>query len=198
MVKKNYYTILEIKHNASADEIKRAYRRLAFESHPDRNPENEEAEERFKDISEAYAVLSDPAKRDEYDGRFVSRQYTRQYRHEDYHQWTSAADFFEKFFLTRGVCGGFRFRSMQAGYGNRYRQESHSEWTGRHPVFDLHISECEAAAGTDQEVLLRQGWRTARVVIQIPPQVHDGMIFRVTIGGQAGFTGDLYVRIRIV
>jgi DnaJ-class molecular chaperone len=64
---KNYYHILGVAERASPEEIKRAYRGLAVKSHPDLNPNNPRAEERFKLISEAYAVLSDPAKRAEYD-----------------------------------------------------------------------------------------------------------------------------------
>lgn len=63
----DYYAILSVSHDAGKEEIKRAYRKLALEYHPDRNPGNPEAEERFKKISEAYAVLIDPEKRAEYD-----------------------------------------------------------------------------------------------------------------------------------
>lgn len=63
----DYYTILGIDHDASEDAIKKAYRKLAKECHPDRHPDNEESEERFKNLQEAYAVLSDPDKRKSYD-----------------------------------------------------------------------------------------------------------------------------------
>jgi curved DNA-binding protein CbpA len=63
----NYYEALSVSQNASADEIKKAYRKLALETHPDRNPGDVRAEERFKRINEAYGVLSDPAKRAQYD-----------------------------------------------------------------------------------------------------------------------------------
>ncbi len=64
---KDYYAILGVPRNATLEEIKRAYRRLALQYHPDRNPGNKEAEEKFKEISEAYEVLSDPQKRAIYD-----------------------------------------------------------------------------------------------------------------------------------
>ncbi|MBW1989724.1 MAG: DnaJ domain-containing protein [Deltaproteobacteria bacterium] len=64
---KDYYHILEVKRTASAEEIKRSYRRLAFACHPDKNPGDLAAEERFKEVSEAYAVLMDPDKRRRYD-----------------------------------------------------------------------------------------------------------------------------------
>ncbi|MGP0564564.1 MULTISPECIES: DnaJ domain-containing protein [unclassified Nitrospina] len=64
---KDYYQILGVAETASSEEIKKAYRKLAVETHPDRNPNDPKAEERFKDITEAYGVLMDPKKRQEYD-----------------------------------------------------------------------------------------------------------------------------------
>ncbi|HRR57361.1 MAG TPA: DnaJ domain-containing protein, partial [Acidobacteriota bacterium] len=64
---KDYYATLGVNRNASADEIKKAYRKLAKQYHPDRNPGDKQAEERFKEIQEAYAVLSDPERRAQYD-----------------------------------------------------------------------------------------------------------------------------------
>jgi curved DNA-binding protein CbpA len=72
---KDYYQILGVSNNASEDDIKKAFRKLAFQYHPDKNPGHEkQAEEKFKDISEAYGILSDPGKRQQYDLRSSSPQ----------------------------------------------------------------------------------------------------------------------------
>src|ERR1044072_6165444 len=65
--KRDYYEILTVAKTASQDEIKKAYRKVAMQFHPDRNPNNKEAEEKFKEAAEAYEVLSDPDKRAQYD-----------------------------------------------------------------------------------------------------------------------------------
>jgi len=67
MAKRDYYEVLGVDKNATEDQIKKAYRTIAIKYHPDRNPGNKEAEEKFKEAAEAYDVLHDPQKRQQYD-----------------------------------------------------------------------------------------------------------------------------------
>src|SRR5674536_318971 len=79
----DYYQVLGVDKKASADEIKKAYRKLALKWHPDKNPNNKSAEEKFKKISEAYAVLSNKEKRQQYDQFGSADQFRQQYSQED-------------------------------------------------------------------------------------------------------------------
>ncbi len=104
MSKRDYYNILEVPRTANSDEIKKAYRKAALKFHPDRNPNNKEAEEKFKEAAEAYEVLSDDTKRRRYD----------QYGHDglragsDFHGYTDINDIFSSFgdIFGQGFGGG--------------------------------------------------------------------------------------------
>ncbi len=121
MPKKDYYEILGVSENASADQIKKAYRELAKKYHPDANPNNKTAEERFKQISEANTVLSDPKKRAQYDQM-------RKFGAFDQGGFTSArgvnfddlSSIFGNFQGRRGSKGGFSFESF--GFDDLFSQ----------------------------------------------------------------------------
>ena len=95
---KDYYNILGVSDEASEQEIKKAYRQLALESHPDRNPNNPNSEERFKEITEAYGVLMDPLKRKEYD-QFRTSPFTGKGRRSGFSY--SQQEIFENMFRQR-------------------------------------------------------------------------------------------------
>src|SRR4030042_577730 len=104
MATRDYYNILGVNKNVKGEEIKRAYRKLAMKYHPDRNPNRKEAEERFKEINEAYAVLSDKEKRKQYD--------------------TFGAEGFRQRFTQEDIFRGFDMGEVLSGlFGGRGRRE---------------------------------------------------------------------------
>lgn len=117
MAKRDYYEVLGVSRNATLDEIKSAYRKLAMKYHPDRNPGDKEAEEKFKEATEAYEVLSDPEKRERYD-RFGHEGLRSGY---DYHTYTTIDDIFSAFSDIFSGFGGSIFDEF-FGTGSRSRR----------------------------------------------------------------------------
>jgi curved DNA-binding protein len=204
---KDYYKILGVDKKASQQEIKKVYRRLARQYHPDVNPGDKSAESRFKEINEAYEVLSDPEKRKKYDELGSSwQQWQRQGgdpRGFDWSQWYAGrqpgrgstrveygnledllgSDFFRAIF---GGMGG-------AGYGRQPRSRRGQDF--EHPV---EITLEEAYNGTKR--LLQMDNR--RIEVTMPPGVDTGSRVRISGEGGAGLgggsKGDLYLRIAVL
>ena len=110
--KKDYYEVLGVKKEATADEIRKAYKKLAIKWHPDKNPDNkEEAENKFKEISEAYSVLSGPEKRKEYDNRD-----TANFRGFDFHNFDPFG-MLNDFFRHSSNFGGMGFDDNFENFG---------------------------------------------------------------------------------
>jgi molecular chaperone DnaJ len=140
--KRDFYEVLGVAKNASDDEIKRAYRRLALKYHPDRNPNDAEAEQKFREAAEAYEVLSEPDKRAKYD----------RYGHQGlsgtgFHEFRSAEDIFDAF---GDIFGGSVFGEF---FGGRRR---HGSRPGRDLRIQLDLDLLEAARGASKEFEIRR------------------------------------------
>jgi len=144
-MKRDYYEILGVSRNASQEEIKKAYRKLALKYHPDRNPGDKEAEEKFKEAAEAYEVLRDPEKRrlyDSYGHQGVSNN-------TGFHGFSSADDIFSAFNDLFEDFFGFSTRRSRTGSGL-------GPEAGADLRFDLSISFLEAAQGTEKEIEIQR------------------------------------------
>lgn len=206
-----YYDTLGVGRTASQDEIKKAYRTLAKKYHPDRNQGNKAAEEKFKEISEAYAVLSDPDKRRQYDTvgdvRFQQQPgFEDIFRNVDFSSIFHDMGFenidFDSFFPGQG-------RSRRAGGGGRRRPFVDDPFGGRrHETaasydveHELTVGFMEAYQGGERhlQLSLTTGERiNAR--IKIPAGIEEGKILRLRGQGATrpdGQRGDLNLRIRI-
>ena len=203
----DYYDTLGIKKGASEDEIKKSYRKLAMKFHPDRNPGNKTAEDKFKKISEAYAVLSDSEKRRQYD-MFGDQKFHQNFSQEDIFRgadfrniFTDAgfdgADIFSRIFGSG--FGGQGFGGQ--GFGGRGGfQQQHMK--GQDIEYPLTISFHEAFKGSDRHVNFSLTDGSSRdLTIKIPAGVSDGGKLRVAGKGipspHGGPPGDLYVLISV-
>ena len=108
----DYYKILDVDKNASKEDIKKAYRKMAMKYHPDRNKGNKEAEEMFKKANEAYAVLSDPEKRKQYD-TYGSTGFQQRFSQEDIFRNSDIGSILREF--------GINFGGMGGGFGTSFR-----------------------------------------------------------------------------
>jgi curved DNA-binding protein len=206
---KDYYQILGVSKDASQEEIKKQYRKLAVKYHPDKNSGDKHAEEKFKEMGEAYAVLGDPDKRKKYDtlganwkqyehsgagardGGFSEwaqqgdgRTYTHFYSSEDF-EGADFSDFFNSFFggdgSSRRSSGGFKGSAIKGqDYEARITITLEEAFTGLERMLDL---------GDE------------KIKITVPPGVSDGQVLRVKgKGGQGrrgGESGHLYLHVSV-
>lgn len=206
---KDYYKILGVDKRADEKDIKQAYRRLARKYHPDVNPNNQAAQEKFKEINEAYQVLSDPDKRRKYDTLGANWQAYEQYQRaggQGPFQWggggaqyrTITPEEFESIFggLGGNDLGGFSdfFRTF---FGGGFESARPRARRGQDIEQTLDISLEEAYRGTTR--LLQKGDR--RLEIKIPAGVKTGSKIRYAGEGapvaSGSAAGDLYVRVQI-
>lgn len=196
---KDYYKVLGVDRKASADEIRSAYRKLAMKYHPDKNPGDKKAEEKFKEINEAYQVLSDDQKRAHYDrlGSAYSNYRTTGGRPGDFRwdEWGARGNNVNMDDLFgSGSAGGFSdfFRTIfgeamrSQGRGNPFVQDS--------PGYEqeVGISFKEAFEGTSRQVQKPDG---RKLTVRIPAGVKTGSRVRVAGAGPDG--SDLYMLIQV-
>ncbi len=218
----DYYKILGVEKGASLDEIKKAYRKLALKYHPDRNKGNKEAEERFKEISEAYAVLSDPEKRKQYD-TFGAAGFQERYSQEEIFRNFDLGDILREFGINLGGMGGGSARvytnfSGGAGpeifdalfgragsgmggdpFGGGFtaRRGPIHQAKGQDVTLELPIELEDVLQGAEKTIAV--GGR--RVAVRIPAGIDSGTKLRVAGQGApspaGGPAGDLYLQIHV-
>jgi curved DNA-binding protein len=214
---RDYYEVLGVPRSASDAEIKKAFRKLAREFHPDVAKDKKKAEEKFKEINEAYEVLSDPAKRKKYDELGADWKSGADFRpppgwesfgggrsfrrgqgggvHEFEFGGTGFSDFFEQLF-------GSRRRGGMGGFGRQpgVDEEDFAE-RGRDIEGDILVTLEEALRGSVRSVTVRHESRAETHQVKIPPGVTGGQKLRVAGRGEAGSggggSGDLFLRVRL-
>jgi curved DNA-binding protein len=216
----DYYKALGVDKGASLEDIKKAYRKLALKHHPDRNPSDKKrAEEKFKDISEAYAVLSDPEKRKQYD-EFGTDAFRQKFTQEDIFRNFDINDILRGFgfgnlggeFTWHGGSGG---RSARRPYTTQRRADPFGDLFGEQAYgqreapaakdqdidYNLSITLEESVFGAEKKLALQKGNKTEEVNVKIPAGISSGKKLRLAgkgiPGPYGGPAGDLYLNIQV-
>jgi len=215
----DYYNILGVKRNASEQEIKQAYRRLARKHHPDVNPGDKSAEAKFKEVNEAYEVLSDKENRKKYDRYGDQWQYADQFEQQARRQQTPFRDFGRSggttsFYFGEGDLGSL-FDELLRGTRTRTYTRRTQPRRGRDIESPVEVTLEEAYHGTKRTLSLQteepcptckgSGWiqnvpcstcqgagavpRLKRLEVKIPPGVNNGSRVRIAGKGQPGYGG---------
>ena len=200
------YGELGVSREASADEIKKAYRKLAMKYHPDRTKGDKSAEEMFKKISEAYAVLSDKDKRKEYD-TFGAEGFGQRFSQEDIFRGFDFGDIFKEFGFGggdyfSGRSGGRRF-TFGGGPGYNFGGgQQQARVKGSDLVYELPLTLREAAAGTSKVITLQHQGGTENLTVKIPPGLITGKKLRLAGKGSpspyGGPAGDLFIKSKVL
>ena len=214
MADRDFYSVLGVSRAASPEEIKKAYRQLAKELHPDRNPDNKEAEERFKDVSAAYGVLSDAEKRKLYD-EFGEMGLREGFDPESYHAAAQGVggvggfDFGDIFgAAARGQRAGgrgghfeFNLEDLLGGAGARRGGYVRVPQKGADLRSEVAVDFRDAVLGCTKELSLRteEGDRTLKV--RIPAGVRNQGKIRLRVeggpGSDGGPRGDLVLEVKV-
>ena len=204
----DYYETLGVSKSASAEEIKKAYRKLALKYHPDKNNGEKSAEERFKQISEAYAVLSDAEKKKQYD-TFGSTQFHQRYSQEDIFRNFDINEILRQFnfgggsqniHFGGGGPGGFSF------FGNQTRGGCGGggcggQMKGQDLTYQITVTLEDVMNGAERNITLRTNGKAQNVSVRIPKGIEEGKKLRLKEKGGAspdgGLPGDLFLKVEI-
>ena len=191
MAQADYYKALGIEKGASADDIKKAFRKLAVKYHPDRNPDDKGAEDKFKELNEAYAVLSDPDKKQQYD-TYGSNGFHKQYSQEDIFRGFDFSNAYKDMgggfggggsedLFSRLFGGGF----ARGAAGSRGGFRTGSAKGGDHEM-ELTISFRDAANGAEKQIAFRRNGQREELKVKIPAGVDNGSRIRISGKGAPG------------
>lgn len=185
------YKVLGVKKEASADEIRSAYRKLAKKHHPDLNPGNKAAEETFKAISSAYDLLSDADKRAKYDRGEIDAAGTERASAQGWHQYAQGGP-------GAGMGGGMGGGGFEDIFSNLFNQRPRGPAKGRDHQYSLEVEFLEAIAGGSKRLTLPNG---QNLDVKIPPGTEEGDILRLRGKGdpgmQGGPAGDALIELHI-
>ena len=204
----DYYKELGVAKGASDAEIKKAYRKLALKYHPDKNPGDSAAEERFKKISEAYAVLSDKEKRQQYD-TYGSADFSQRFSQEDIFRGADFSDIFREFGFGNGGFGSF-FGGGGGGFGGgpfgggrrggRFQQQRPMK--GQDLVYELSLTLKDVYEGTTRTISVTENGERKQVSVKIPRGMITGKKIRMAGKGEpspyGGPAGDLFIQSKVV
>jgi curved DNA-binding protein len=212
---KDYYKVLGVSKSASAEEIKKAYRKLALKYHPDRNKGDKAAEAKFKDVSEAYAVLSDAEKRKQYD-MFGANGFQQRFTQDEIFRDVDFGSIFKEFGFGGGGRGQNIFSQIFGGTGQtQFKRGGPSSSgpfagfnsrsqaiKGQDLVYELSITLEEAAVKTNKVISSPGGDPQDRISVKIPAGISTGKKLRLPGKGQPspydGPNGDIYIKIKVL
>ncbi len=204
MAEANYYKVLGVDKKATDNEIKKAYRKLAMKYHPDHTKGDKSAEEKFKQVSEAYAVLSDKEKRQQYD-TFGSAGFQQRYSQEDIFRNFDFGDIFREFGFGGKNQGGTRFTF--GGGGNPFDgfgqgRAAQANVKGKDLVYELPLTLAEVISGAQKSVSFKHNGRSENLTVKIPKGFITGKKLRLGGKGEpspyGGAPGDLFIKAKIV
>ncbi len=206
----DYYKTLGVDKNTSLEDIKKAYRKLALKYHPDKNPNDKKAEEKFKKISEAYAVLGDEEKRKQYDS-FGADMFSQKFSQEDIFREFDLNEILRSFGFSFGGPSGKRTRSYTYRTSDPFseifgeemlkQQQQQMARKGEDLNYNISITLEESAFGAEKKLSVKKMGATEEINIKIPPGISAGKKLRLAGKGLPGVNGgppgNMYLKINI-